>query len=70
MKNKSVTKKTRPFINIDYMLSLITEEENLCRADYYRTQYPREWQKARRLDRLNTWRDDTGTEFVSVGRQM
>lgn len=60
----------RNAIDIDPMLALIEEEGDLCRADYYRCQYPREWRKARRLDRLNTWRDDTGIEYVEVGRQQ
>ena len=61
---------TSASIDIEPMLAQITEEGDLCRANYYRTQYVSEWRKARRLDRLNTWRDDTGAEYVSVGRQM
>jgi len=57
-------------IDIDPMLALIEEEGDLCHADYYRCQYAREWRKARRLNRLNTWRDDTGIEYVEVGRQQ
>lgn len=60
----------RPAIDIEPMLALIEEDGDLCRADYYRRQYPSEWRKARRLNRLNTWRDDTGTEYVEVGPQQ
>ena len=60
----------RPAIDIKPMLELITEEGDLCRADYYRSRYPREWRKARRLDRINVWSDDTGTEYVEVGPQQ
>jgi hypothetical protein len=60
----------RPFIDIQPMLALINSEGDLCVASYYRSSYPSEWRKARRLDRLNTWKDDSGTEYVSVGRQM
>lgn len=60
----------RPAIDIEPMLTLIRGEGDLCRSDYYRSQYPREWRKARRLDRINTWRDDTGTEYVDVGPQQ
>jgi hypothetical protein len=60
----------RPAIDIEPMLALIAEEGDLCQAAYYRSAYPAEWRKARRLDRLNTWRDDTGTEYVEVGRQL
>lgn len=60
----------RPSIDIAHMLALIAEDGDLCRAGYYRTAYPAEWRKARRGDRINVWRDDTGTEYVSVGRQM
>ena len=60
----------RPSIDIEPMLALIAEEGDLCIASYYRSAYPAEWRKARRLDRINTWKDDTGTEYVSVGRQM
>jgi hypothetical protein len=60
----------RPSINIEPMLALIAAEGDLCFANYYRSAYPSEWRKSRRLDRVNTWRDDTGTEYVSLGRQM
>lgn len=60
----------RPVIDIEPMLTLIAEEGDLCVASYYRRAYPAAWRKARRLDRINVWRDDTGTEYVSVGRQM
>ena len=60
----------RPVIDIEPLLAMIQNEGDLCRADYYRSQYPSEWRKARRLDRLNTWRDDTGTEYVEVGTQL
>ena len=59
----------RPSLDIDPMLALIAGEGDLCIASYYRSAYPSEWRKARRLDRINTWRDDTGTEYVSVGNQ-
>ena len=59
-------------IDIEPMLAMIEDEGELgrVRASYYRNQYPREWRKARRLNRLNTWRDDTGFEYVEVGRQQ
>lgn len=60
----------RPSLDIEPMLVLIAAEGDLCIASYYRSAYPSEWRKARRLDRLNTWKDDAGTEYVSVGRQM
>jgi hypothetical protein len=60
----------RPPIDIEPMLALIAAEGDLCVAGYYRSAYPAAWRKARRLDRINVWRDDTGTEYVSVGRQM
>ena len=28
------------------------------------------WRLARRRNQLNVWRDDTGTEYVSIGAQM
>ena len=59
----------RPSLDIEPMLALIAAEGDLCVARYYRNAYPSEWRKARRLDRINTWRDDTGTEYVSVGSQ-
>lgn len=60
----------RPAIDIEPMIRAIAEEGDLCRADYYRSRYPREWRKARRLDRINVWSDDTGTEYVEVGPQQ
>jgi hypothetical protein len=60
----------RPAIDIEPMLDLIKNEGDLCVASYYRTAYPAEWRKARRLDRINTWRDDAGAEYVSVGPQV
>lgn len=63
---KPLPKPEPKTIDIDPMLALIEEEGDLCHADYYRCQYPQEWLKARRLNRLNTWRDDTGIEYVEV----
>lgn len=60
----------RPSIDIGPMLAMISAEGDLCVSGYYRTAYPAEWRKARRLDRINVWKDDAGTEYVSVGRQM
>ena len=59
----------RPTIDIAPMLNLIDQDGPLCLADYYRKQYPAEWRKAVRLDKINVWRDDAGTEYVEVGGQ-
>ena len=56
----------RPVIDIQPLLDAITEGGALCRAAYYRRQYAAQWRKAVRLGRINTWRDDTGVEFVEV----
>lgn len=60
----------RPSIDIEPMLSAIEEDGPLSEAPHYRAAFPSEWRKARRLNRLNTWRDDTGTEFVEVREQQ